>query len=308
MGGEEADDPSRTFEACASDMKRLWDCSVVRQCLKQTGLVIEDISGFFLNDIKRIASPGYVPTDDDILRCRIKTIGPTEAILPCLELGLEWRIYDVGGTRRQRAKWAPFFDDMDALVVMVPVSAFDQVLAEDPTVNRLRDSFEMWGELCRTTILHHVGSTTIHIGLEKKLRAGIKFSKYCTSYGDRPNELKNVLQYLNARFARLRNSLEIPNLAPCYIHRTSVVDRATTQIIVAHVRDKTFKLDTMKEDTIGWPRTSLSLIIFSRSIIMELELFLAEVILSRFYSTIQLRTYFALIYNSDWLETYPAPA
>lgn len=68
---------------------------------------------------------------DDILRSRVKTISPTETILPNLEPGLEWRMCrshsfgyvsysrlisstradDVGGARRQRAKWAPFFDD-----------------------------------------------------------------------------------------------------------------------------------------------------------------------------------------------------
>jgi hypothetical protein len=31
----------------------------------------------------------------------------------------------------------PFFDDMDAIIFLAPISCFDQVLAEDDTVNRL---------------------------------------------------------------------------------------------------------------------------------------------------------------------------
>ncbi|CAE6449793.1 unnamed protein product [Rhizoctonia solani] len=233
------DDPSRTLQACAADIKQLWRCSVVRECLKQAGLFIEDLSGFFLDDIERIASPGYVPTDDDILRSRIKTIGPTETILPCEELGIDWKIYDVGGVRRQRAKWAPFFDDMDSLVVMVPVSAFNQVLVEEPSVNRLQDSFEIWRELCQTVVLHHIPVllffNKIDI-LKKKLHTGIMLSKYLLSYGDRPNELKSVLKFLKARFVALRKRSGAHS--PCFIHCTSIVDRGTTQIIVAHVRDK----------------------------------------------------------------------
>jgi hypothetical protein len=66
----------------------------------------------FLNDIERITSKGYVPTDggsipsrflalgilpgtDDILRTRVKTIAPTETILPNLEPGLEWRLCEL---------------------------------------------------------------------------------------------------------------------------------------------------------------------------------------------------------------------
>lgn len=40
---------------------------------------------------------------------------------------------DVGRT----AAWAPFFDDMDCIIFLAPISAFDQVLAEEPRVNRL---------------------------------------------------------------------------------------------------------------------------------------------------------------------------
>ncbi|KEP53220.1 guanine nucleotide-binding protein alpha-4 subunit [Rhizoctonia solani 123E] len=235
------DDPAVTLEACAADMKLLWSNPVIHQYLKEAGLFMEDTSGFFLNDLERIASPGYTPTDDDILRSRVKTIAPTETILPNLEQGLEWRLYDVGGARRQRAKWAPFFDDMDLLIVIVPVSAFDQYLAEDHSVNRLQDSFEMWIELCRTTALHHIpvllflNKTDI---LEKKLDSGIKLCDFLVSYGNRPNEPKKVLRYLTKRFIGLRKSSKAPSGTPCHIHQTSVVDRSTTQTVIAHVRDQ----------------------------------------------------------------------
>ncbi|CUA68168.1 Guanine nucleotide-binding protein alpha-4 subunit [Ustilago maydis 521] [Rhizoctonia solani] len=235
------DDPAATLEACAADMKLLWSNPAIHQYLKEAGLFMEETSGFFLNDIERIASRGYTPTDDDILRSRVKTIAPTETVLPKLEQGLEWRLYDVGGARRQRAKWAPFFDDMDLLIVIVPVSAFDQYLAEDHSVNRLQDSFEMWIELCKATALHHIpvllflNKTDI---LEKKLNAGIRLCEYLVSYGDRPNELKKVLQYLTKRFSGLRKSSKAPSATPCYIRHTSVVDRSTTQTVIAYVRDQ----------------------------------------------------------------------
>ncbi|CAE6431205.1 unnamed protein product [Rhizoctonia solani] len=242
---EPKDDPAMTLEACAADMQQLWSCSVVHQCLKQAGLFIEEISGFFLDDVERITSPGYVPTDDDILRSRIKTIAPTETILPCLELGIEWRIYDVGGARRQRAKWAPFFDDVDSLIMIVPVSAFDQTLVEDPSVNRLEDSFSMWRELCMTTTLHHI-PVLLFLNkidlLEKKLHAGIKLSEYWTDYGDRPNEPNSVLQrglrYLTTHFIDMRKSLGGLDIAPCYIHHTSVVNQTMTRVITTHIRQK----------------------------------------------------------------------
>jgi guanine nucleotide-binding protein alpha-1 subunit len=41
---------------------------------------------------------------------------------------VNWRIYDVGGSRGQRHMWAPYFDDINAIIFVAPVSAFDQVL------------------------------------------------------------------------------------------------------------------------------------------------------------------------------------
>ena len=35
------------------------------------------------------------------------------------------------------AAWVPFFDDMNAIIFLAPISCFDQVLMEDNSVNRL---------------------------------------------------------------------------------------------------------------------------------------------------------------------------
>ena len=35
------------------------------------------------------------------------------------------------------AAWAPYFDNMDAIIFLAPISAFDEVLVEDTSVNRL---------------------------------------------------------------------------------------------------------------------------------------------------------------------------
>lgn len=73
----------------------------------------------FINESERIASKNYFPTDDDVVRARLRTLGVQEykfifdhgGYLFFLDLcymlmvnsgrtvGQEWRIYDVGGTR-----------------------------------------------------------------------------------------------------------------------------------------------------------------------------------------------------------------
>lgn len=44
-----------------------------------------------------MAAPGYMPTDQDILRSRVKTTGITETMFRVGEL--TYRLFDVGGQR-----------------------------------------------------------------------------------------------------------------------------------------------------------------------------------------------------------------
>jgi hypothetical protein len=68
------------------------------------------IPGFFesfLDDLERVTSLRYMPTDDDVLKARLKTVGVSEYKFEMefsagRESGTEWRIIDVGGSRSQR--------------------------------------------------------------------------------------------------------------------------------------------------------------------------------------------------------------
>lgn len=79
-----------------------------------------------------MSTPGYLPTDQDILRSRVKTTGIVESVFRVGEV--TYRVFDVGGQRSERKKWIHCFDNVSALVFMVSLSEYDQTLYEDEKV------------------------------------------------------------------------------------------------------------------------------------------------------------------------------
>ena len=104
--------------------------------------------------------------------------------------GTEWQIYDVGGSRSSRASWAPFFDDMDAIIFLAPLNVFDERLLEDNRINRLQDSYELWKQVTSNRVLAHTQIILFlnkYDLLAKKLNRGVKVRDYISSYGEREN-------------------------------------------------------------------------------------------------------------------------
>ena len=109
-----------------------------------------------MNDIRRIASRDYVPSDGDVVRARLRTLGVQEHRIKLTKgpsSSSDWYIYDVGGSRTQRMAWYPYFDDCDAIIFLAPISCFDEKLAEDRRVNRLEDSYQLWKTICSSKLL-----------------------------------------------------------------------------------------------------------------------------------------------------------
>ncbi|KAL0064896.1 hypothetical protein AAF712_008149 [Marasmius tenuissimus] len=115
------DDISEVIAGCRDDMKAIWEDGTIREMLQRTKMKVEDSPGFFLNDVERIAVSDYQPTDNDIIRARLRTLGVQEYKINFdhgRSAGQEWRIYDVGGTRSCRAAWYPYFEDAHAIIFL----------------------------------------------------------------------------------------------------------------------------------------------------------------------------------------------
>ncbi|KAA1478154.1 G-alpha-domain-containing protein [Dentipellis sp. KUC8613] len=240
--GAEEDEPQRVIWRCREDMMRLWASRRVRRVLKAKKVRLEEESGFFLDDLPRLTECNYVPTEDDVLRARLKTIGVSEYKFQMEagpQSGSEWRIVDVGGSRFQRPTWAPFFDDVDAIIFLAPISCFDQVLAEDAKVNRLEDSVLLWKAVCSNKLLAHV-DLVLFLNkcdlLARKLAGGTRLARYVRSYADRANDVETAGKYFRGKFSAIQRTYS-PAPRKFYGFCTSVTDTVTTSGILVSVRD-----------------------------------------------------------------------
>ncbi|KAF8629170.1 hypothetical protein AX17_005755 [Amanita inopinata Kibby_2008] len=251
----DANDPGLVLNACSEDMIKLWNDPIIKELLKVMKIRLEEMAGFFLDSLERVTSLRYVPTDDDILRARLKTVGISEhrfKLKAGNTISHDWRVFDVGGARSLVPAWAPYFDNMDAIIFLAPISSFDQVLEEDPAVNRLEDSILLWKSvvsnplLKRTEVVLFLNKIDI---LKAKLAAGVSFGHYVISYGDRPNDFEHASAYLKKKFAALHRQYS-PLPRTFYCHLTTVTDVKSTQHILGNVKDMVVRQNLLESSLV----------------------------------------------------------
>jgi guanine nucleotide-binding protein subunit alpha len=117
----------------ADSIRGLWRDSGVKEAVRRSReFQLNDSAVYYFNAIDRMCGPGYMPTDQDILRSRVKTTGITETTFKVGEL--TYKLFDVGGQRSERKKWIHCFENVTALVFLVSLSEYDQMLYEDESV------------------------------------------------------------------------------------------------------------------------------------------------------------------------------
>ena len=89
----------------------------------------------YFDAVDRLVAQNYMPTDQDILRSRVKTTGISETTFKVGDL--TYRLFDVGGQRSERKKWIHCFENVTALIFLVSLSEYDQMLYEDENVVRV---------------------------------------------------------------------------------------------------------------------------------------------------------------------------
>ena len=114
-------------------IRGLWKDGGIKEAVSRSReFQLNDSAVYYFNSIDRMSSLGYMPTDQDILRSRVKTTGITETTFKVGEL--TYKLFDVGGQRSERKKWIHCFENVTALVFLVSLSEYDQMLYEDESV------------------------------------------------------------------------------------------------------------------------------------------------------------------------------
>lgn len=123
---------------------------------------------YFFDNVTRLAQPGYVPNDQDILRARVKSTGITELQLNIH--GTVYRMCDVGGQRSERKKWyvclrrqlrpqtltlftttrINCFSDVQVLLFVLAISEYNQQLYEDESVSRISEATTLWQSIANS--------------------------------------------------------------------------------------------------------------------------------------------------------------
>lgn len=135
--------------ALGLELECLWKDKGIQQVYAmRSSYQLLDSTEYFFSHISRISQQDYVPTEQDVLRCRVKTTGIVETEFDLSNL--KFRLFDVGGQRNERKKWIHCFDNVTAVIFVTSLSEYDQKCYEDDSTLRMKESMVLFDEICNS--------------------------------------------------------------------------------------------------------------------------------------------------------------
>ncbi|XP_017538719.1 guanine nucleotide binding protein (G protein) alpha v1 isoform X1 [Pygocentrus nattereri] len=200
---------------------------------------LNDSALYFFENMARIVSQDYVPTEMDVLRVRIRTTGVIETQFKVKHL--VFRLYDVGGQRTERRKWISCFEDVRAVLFVAALSGYDMTLVEDPSVNRLQESLKLFSSICNNVFFRSTSMilfmNKIDLFQEKILHSGRHLRYYLPLYRGADCDVDSAARFIASMFVS-------QNATPTkliYHHFTTATDTSNVQVVFQVVMDTIIK-------------------------------------------------------------------
>jgi len=148
---DEFDTEKKYDTATYNNLQILWKDPTIREVFEKYRAIdfhiFDGADYFFQTDIlSRIYTPDkYFPTEEDIIRCRKKTIGIVE--LSFLYNDVKFKLVDVGGQKNERKKWENAFKGVNVVLFVASLGDYDQLMYEDDTTNRMLESLQLFDKI-----------------------------------------------------------------------------------------------------------------------------------------------------------------
>ncbi|NXN70841.1 GNA11 protein, partial [Himantopus himantopus] len=230
-----------TFEQpYVSAIKTLWNDPGIQECYdRRREYQLSDSAKYYLSDVDRIATPGYLPTQQDVLRVRVPTTGIIE--YPFDLENIIFRMVDVGGQRSERRKWIHCFENVTSIMFLVALSEYDQVLVESDNENRMEESKALF----RTIITYPwFQNSSVILFLNKKdlLEDKILYSHlvdYFPEFDGPQRDAQAAREFILKMFVDLNPDSD----KIIYSHFTCATDTENIRFVFAAVKDTILQLN-----------------------------------------------------------------
>ena len=234
--GEDFDPKLSPTPEIISAIKNLWSNeTIVKAYKRRNEFQLADSMAYFIEHLDRVGESNYEPTDQDVLRTRVKTTGVSSIEFTFKKV--QFRMFDVGGQRSERKKWIHCFDNVTAIMFVVSIAEYDQVLEEDGITNRMIESMELFENIVNNTYFKKKSFIVFFNKkdlFEKKIQEkGIKdtFPDYT---GD-PRSFTESSEYLvKAYLAKNRGECSDRSMYP---HLTTATDTEHVKFVFVTVAD-----------------------------------------------------------------------
>ncbi|VDM30786.1 unnamed protein product [Hydatigera taeniaeformis] len=242
------DFPAIFFSHC----RQLWSDAGVQEAFERSNeYQLIDCAKYFLDRSMELGKPDYIPTEQDILRCRVLTSGIFETKFTVDKV--QFHMFDVGGQREERRKWIQCFNDVTAIIFVAACSSYNMVLREDPNKNRVRESLELLGSIWNNRWLKNI-SVILFLNkqdlLAEKVKSGkSKIEAYFPGYANYQAQADVLAEYsdedpeiVRAKFFFRDEFLKVTADSNngrhyCYPHLTCAVDTENIRRVFNDCRD-----------------------------------------------------------------------
>jgi GTPase SAR1 family protein len=223
----EDNDAEKLTPSIAAIIKQMWEHKTTQEGFgRKNEFQLNDSADYYFNDIDRISVDGYIPTEQDVLRSRVRTTGIVQSDFVIKKIN--FMMFDVGGQRNERRKWIHAFDNVNAVVFVAALSEYDQVLYEDENMNRMDEALSLFDQICNSKWF---AQTSMILFLNKKDLFEMKLSKnslskFMTDYTG-PDEFGPASEFLKKKFLERCKNKE----KQIYSHATCATDTSNVKFV-----------------------------------------------------------------------------
>lgn len=237
----------KSLDDYAEILMKLWNDKGIQAAFsRRNEFQLSDSTKYYFENFDRIKAAGYIPDVQDVLRSRKATTGIHEFIFDLDEV--VFRMMDVGGQRSERRKWIHCFEGVTSIIFISASNEYDQVLAEDHSINRMSESLALFGQIIQ---YHWFEQSSFILFLNKQDLLEEKVTTHpikphFPDYQGKEGDYEAIKKFILGMYM-----LRKPDHQDVYAHFTSATDTSNIRFVFKAVKS-TLLRSNLKDYNIFW--------------------------------------------------------